>query len=339
MAGNALLTLSAEEALTLCEKALAAAGAGPDQAAPTARALVAAERDGQKGHGLSRIPTYAEQLRTGKVDGGATPSVETPRPGVVVVDAAHGFAYPAIEKMIEVLPAIANAQGVALGAIRRSHHFGQAGAHVERLAEAGVMTLLLGNSPSAMAFWGGARPMLGTNPIAFAAPVPDGPPLVIDLALSVAARGKIVAANKNGEAIPEGWALDVAGQPTTDAAAALKGSMAPMGGAKGATLAMMVEIFAAALVGAHFGWEASSFLGGDGPPPNVGQVMIAISPTAANGDTYAERMATFLDAVHAEEGVRLPGTKRLKNRALVETDGLSVQKALLEEIKTLAGVV
>src|SRR5690606_2376488 len=130
-----------------------------------------------------------------------------------------------------------------------------------------LVALMVGNSPKAMAFWGGRKPMIGTNPIAFAAPMPDMPPLVIDLALSQVARGRIVSAKDAGKSIPEGWAVDSEGNPTTDPAAALAGSLLPVGGAKGAALALMVEILAAALTGSSFGFEASSLFEGEGPAP------------------------------------------------------------------------
>jgi (2R)-3-sulfolactate dehydrogenase (NADP+) len=208
---------------------------------------------------------------------------------------------------------------------------------VERLAEAGLVAFLFGNSPKAMAFWGGKAPMIGTNPIAFAAPLPGGPPLVIDLALSVAARGKVMAAKKNGERIPADWALDAEGRPTTDPAEALNGSMAPLGGAKGAALALMIEVIAAAVTGSSFGFEASSFLDGDGPPPDVGQVLTAINPGPLSNGQYYSRMAMLVEAIAAEAGPRMPGATRLKNRAAAESYGLQIAPALLAELRALAG--
>jgi len=330
--------LSLEEARSLVLDALAACGAAAGTAASVARALVAAGADGQVGHGLSRVPSYAAQLRAGKVDGRAVPSVERVAPAVLRVDAGFGFAFPAFDRVIEDLPSIARETGIALAAIVRSHHFGQAGAHCERLAEQGLVALVFGNTPKAIAPWGGRAPLLGTNPIAFAAPMAVGaPPLVIDLALSRVARGKILAAEKAGKSIPEGWALDKDGNPTGDSRAALAGTMVPIGEAKGAALALMVEVMSAALVGAHFGFEASSFLNADGPPPDVGQTVIAIDAAAVSGGAFAERMATLAAAFAAEPGVRLPGSRRLQARAEAARDGLSVPAPLLAEIKALAG--
>lgn len=335
MTGPIVLSLSAAEALA--KAALIANRTSPDNAAATARALVAAEADGQSGHGLSRVASYALHARFGKVDGFARPHAQQVASAVVRIDAAHGFAYPALDLAIESLPAIARITGVALAAICRSHHFGQAGAHVERLAQAGLAALMFGNTPKAMAMAGGKVPRLGTNPIAFAAPLPaNRAPLVIDLALSIAARGKIVAAQKRGEPIPGDWANDAHGQPTTDASAALAGTLSAMGGAKGAALALMVEVIAAALTGSAFGWEASSMFDDRGGPPNVGQVLIAFDPQRLAGGAFDERMGALLDAVAQEPGVRLPGERRLAARARAASEGLQIAPQLHAEIAALA---
>jgi len=237
-------TIAIEDAQTLVANALIASGCTPGNALSVAQALIAAEIDGQAGHGLSRVGSYCAQVKAGKVDGAATPTVERPRPGWVTVDAGHGFAFPAFELAIDAISAAAAETGIAAATIARSHHCGQAGRHVERLADRGCVGLLFANTPEAMAPWGGSKPLFGTNPIAFAAPRRGEASLVIDLSLSVVARGKVMAASKRGEAIPEGWALDADGNPTTDPKAALGGSMVPMGEAKGAALALMVEVMA-----------------------------------------------------------------------------------------------
>jgi len=208
---------------------------------------------------------------------------------------------------------------------------------VERLADRGCVGMLFANTPEAMAPWGGSKPLFGTNPIAFAAPRRGEASLVIDLSLSVVARGKVMAANKRGEAIPEGWALDADGNPTTDPAAALAGSMVPMGDAKGAALALMVEVMAAALTGGRFGFEATSFLNDEGGPPDVGQFLLAIDIRATAGEGFLDRMAVLTDAMMAQDGVRLPGSSRLGRREAAVRDGVTVGEAVLAEIHALAG--
>lgn len=327
-------TLTIAEAEALLTRAFEASGVSPANALAVARALVAAEVDGQGGHGLARVAAYSAQARSRKVDGHATPVLTRPAPGRLHIDACHGFAYPALDLAIDALAPAAREAGVALVTITRSHHCGQLGAHVERLAEKGLIALMVANAPKAMAPWGGKQPLFGTNPIAFAAPRREAAPLVIDLSLSRVARGKVMAAAKRGEAIPEGWALDPDGTPTTDPEAALKGTMAPAGGSKGAALALMVEILAATLTGAHHSFEASSFFDAEGPPPGTGQTLLALDPSSG----FAERLEVLLAAVLAEDGTRLPGTRRLEARATAAREGIAVAPHLMQDIqKALAG--
>jgi (2R)-3-sulfolactate dehydrogenase (NADP+) len=234
---------------------------------------------------------------------------------------------------------MAAASGLAAAGFTRSHHFGVAGRHVERLAEAGLVALAFGNTPKAMAPWGGTQPLYGTNPIAFAVPNRSKPPIVVDMALSQVARGKILTAAQKGEAIPAGWAVDEHGASTTDAAAALKGALQPIGGAKGAALALMVEVLAVALTGARFGFEASSFFDADGPPPGVGQFLIVIDPGAFGGaDMFADRMAVLAGMIEGDGDARLPGSRRIALREKAAREGVTVDSKLLAEVRALAGV-
>ena len=326
-------TLTLAQAEDLVISTLTRCRTRADNAASVARALVVCEADGLKGHGLSRLPSYAAQAKVGKVDGFAVPVVTHPRPAIVAVDAAHGFAFPAIEAALSALPPVVRAQGVAAAPIRRSHHCGAVGHPVEKLAEAGLAALMFANTPGAIAPWGGSKPLFGTNPIAFACPRPGHAPVVIDLSLSKVARGNIMAAKQRGEAIPPGWALDQAGQPTTDPDAALRGTMLPLGDAKGTALALMVELLAAGLTGANFAAEASSFLDAQGPPPGTGQLIIAFDPAALGGEHTLTRFAELAAMVEAEPGARLPGSRRLAARRKAASEGLTVSDALLAEIE------
>jgi len=329
--------LTKDEAEALIAHALEASDVSPDNARCVARALVAAEIDGQAGHGFSRVAAYAAQARSGKVDGCAVPQITRSGTALIAVDARNGFAFPAVAAAIDELARIAPETGIAAAAIRRSHHCGQLGAHVEALAERGFAALMVANTPKAMAPWGGASALFGTNPIAFAAPRKEAPPLVIDLSLSKVARGKVMAAAKAGRPIPEGWALDAEGRPTTDPAAALTGTMIPAGEAKGAALALIVEILAATLTGANHSNEASSFFDADGPPPGVGQLLIAFDPGCLPGAAFSDRIETLLAAITAEEGARLPGTRRLAAREAAAWDGIAVPAHLVDEIEALVG--
>jgi (2R)-3-sulfolactate dehydrogenase (NADP+) len=328
--------LSIVEAEALVTDALVRCRTGEANARSVARALVAAEADGLKGHGLSRVQTYAAQAKAGKVDGHATPTATRPKPGIVAVDAAHGFAYPALDLAVSQLPEAARGQGIAAAAIRRSHHAGAAGHPVERLAEDGLVAIIFANTPAAIAPWGGSVGVFGTNPIAFACPLPGRAPVVVDLSLSKVARGNILAAKQKGERIPEGWALDAAGQPTTDPDAALQGTMLPLGDAKGTALALMVELLAAGLTGANFAADASSFLDAKGPPPGTGQLILAFAPESFGGEGALAHFARLAEAIEAQPGARLPGSRRLALREKIAQAGLSVGDALLADIRALA---
>jgi len=330
------VTLTLAELAELARRALMAADTSQDNARCVADALVAAEADGHIGHGASRIPSYAAQARSGKVDGHAVPEARRTALAVVRIDAKGGFACPALTLAAEHLRDMVRETGLAAASVHHSHHAGAAGYHVEKLASQGLIGLLLSNTPEAIAPWGGKTGVYGNNPIDFAAPRANDAPLVVDMSIGLVARGKIMVAAREGQPIPEGWALDTAGRPTTDAKAALEGTLTPIGGAKGAALAMVVEILAAALSGARFGFEASSFFTAEGPPPGVGQILMAFDPEAFSGGAFAERLESLIAAILAQPGVRLPGTRRLAAREEAAREGIRLSQGLVDEIRALA---
>lgn len=305
-------------------------------AASVAKGLVAAEAAGQTSHGLRRVVAYVSQVRTGKVRGEAVPDVTRPRPAFLCIDAHHGFAFPALDLCVEHLVPLAREQGIAAAAIHRSHHAGVLALTVERLAEQGLMALMFANAPASMAPWGGKRALFGTNPIAFALPVPQQEPIVIDLALSKVARGKVMEAQQKGAPIPDDWALDPDGAPTTDANLALKGTMAPAGGAKGAALALMVEVLSASLTGANYSFEASSLFDDKGAPPALGHFIIAIDPQASAGSRVESRIALLAEEMIREEGVRLPGRRGQSLRAKAMAEGLDIDNTVMRSIEDLS---
>ena len=330
-------TISLVEAERLAGGALEHAGTAPAAAASVAAALVRAEADGLSSHGLARIPAYCAQVRSGKVVGAAVPQLVPLGPSGARVDARYGFAFPALDLAIGAGIERAAATCAATVAVTSSHHFGVAGHHVERIAERGLIGLIMGNSPGGIAPWGGRRALFGTNPIAFACPRRDAAPLVIDVSLAKVARGKVMLAAQRGEPIPADWALDADGRPTTDAQAALAGTMLPLGDAKGAALALMVEILAAALTGANLASEASSFFDDRGPPPGVGQCLIVIDPAPFSEGRFLDRLEVLLGAIEDEPGARLPGARRLALRHKAAAEGIAVPPALLDQLRALAG--
>jgi len=330
------LQITEKDAWNLAFKALSNNQTSVDNAKEVADALINAEFDGQAGHGLSRIPSYIEQLNAGKVKGNVEPSLLSSKGSVIRVDANNGFAFPAISLAISEITVTCKKYGIAAVSISRSHHFGQAGRHVERLAEQGLIGLMFGNTPKAIPPWGGTQALFGTNPIAFASPRDSAVPLVIDMSLSKVARGKVMVANQLNEKIPEDWAIDKDGKPTTDAKKALEGAMLPIGDAKGSALALMVEVLAAGLTGSNFGFEASSFLNAEGDAPGVGQLIIAIDPSFFSGESFGERTETIVGAILEQPGTRLPGDKRIEKRKVREkSEMITISKDLYEKIELL----
>jgi len=322
-----------QELTAIAQQALARAGANEVMAAATARALVAAEAQGLSSHGLGRVPQYALHLRNGRADGSAIPAIARAKGATVLVDAKSGLAFPACALAVSEAVRLAEIFGVAFAGVTNSHHFGVAAYHLAPVAAAGMVGLAFGNSPAAMPPAGGRRPLFGTNPIAAIFPRRARAPLSVDLSLSEAARGKVMVAARKGEAIPPGWALDRDGRPTTDAKAALDGSMLPMGGAKGAMLALVVELLACALTGAAFGYEADSFFVDAGNTPRLGQAFLVIDPDALAGRAgYLDRVEALVTEMLDDPGVRLPGSRRDALAAAAARNGIDIAQGLADDL-------
>ncbi len=314
---------------------LRAAGASPMMAASTARALTLAEAQGMASHGLSRVLQYTAHLRNGRVVGAAQARVARRKGGALLIDAGEGLAFPACELAVAEAVAAAREQGVAFAGVINSHHCGVVVDYLRVAAAAGMVGLGFSNSPAAMPAAGGRHPIFGTNPVAAVFPRRDADPLLIDLSLSEVARGKVMVAARNGEPIPLGWALDAQGQPTTDAKAALSGSMLPIGAVsspKGAMLALIVELLVTALIGANFGFEASSFFVDEGNRPHLGQVFVVVDPGAlAGADHYLDRVEVLIGEMLKDDAVRLPGARREALRQRAQAEGIEVADALLAQ--------
>lgn len=329
--------LRLEEIRDLAFHALTKSRTSEANAGPVAQSLAAAEADGIPSHGLLRLPTYCEHARVGKVDGMAEPAWRQAGPAAIVVDAMNGFAHPAIEIALQRLVRAAREQAVAAVAVCRSYNSGVMGHHVELLAEAGLVALAFANAPAVIAPWGGRKPVFGTNPIAFAAPRAKGPPLVVDQASSVVARGQVLLHAQRGEPIPSGWAMDAQGQPTTDPRAVLDGgSMAPAGSYKGVSIALIVEVFAAALAGPLYSFEAGSLTIDDGKPAGVGQFFVALDPARFAGAGFADRIDALCEAMLRDPNVRLPGARRYAVREAARIGGVEIDEKLHGWVKALA---
>ncbi len=340
--------LSLQDANNLVAKLLAMAGASDPMAAATAHALVRAEAQGLASHGLSRVPQYATHLRNGRANGRAIATVVKRKGAAVLIDAQQGLAFPACALAVSTAIEVAREFGVCFVGVCNSHHAGVIVDHLRPAAAAGMVGLGFANSPAAMPTAGGKHAIFGTNPIAAVFPRKAAEPLMIDLSLSEVARGKLMVAAKEGKSIPLGWALDKDGQPTTDPQAGLEGSMLPLGtgdssvaGAlsspKGSMLALVVELLVTAVIGAQFGFEASSFFVDAGNAPRIGQAFIVIDPGALAGqDVYYERMETIIAEMFLDEGVRLAGARRLALERKAAVDGVQIPDALKAQLDTMA---
>src|ERR1041385_4517890 len=258
--------------LQLAETALRRAGANDRMAEAAARHLVRAEKQGLPTHGMSRVPFYCGMLRRGRADGKAEPRMQAERAGACLIDNADGLPYVSVRWAVEEAIQRARGNGIAFAGITNSAHVGVLGIHLLPVGAAGMVGFAFTNSPAAIPAWGGKKALFGTDPVAGIFPRKNQEPIAVALAMTTVVRGKIMMAMKKGERIPEGWALDRDGRPTTDPKEAIeRGSLFPIGGAKGAMLALMFELICAALTGAASGPEADSFFSDEGNKPRIGQ--------------------------------------------------------------------
>ena len=328
--------LNREEIEQVAIKALMNSGASETAASALAKGVAAAEMDGIASHGLVYVPIYCEHLTCGKVNPNAKVVVDHAAPSAIVVDADSGFAHPAIDAGFDLLIASAKKNGCAAMSIRNSYNCGVLGFHSERIAQAGMTGLGFTNAPASIMPVGGNKSIIGTNP--FSVAVPDGKggvAFVLDQSASVVAKSEIKMHAQAGKSIPEGWAYDADGNPTTDADAAMKGSMAPVGGYKGFGAGLLVEVFAAVMSGATLSQDASPFAGTAGGPPRTGQFFFAASPDVFSPDVFGDRIQTLTSSIGAQEGAHLSGSERVVARAEHEANGVEVSVALLEKIQAI----
>jgi delta1-piperideine-2-carboxylate reductase len=328
--------LKLDEVHSLATEVLVANGASDANATAIAGTVTAAEGDGCPSHGLFRLPGYVASLRSGRADGRAVPAVEDAAPGVVRVDAGNGFAPPALLAGRQPLIEKVRAQGIAILGIRNSLHFAALWPDVEPLAEQGLIAIAVVNSRSFLPPWDGRQALYGTNPMAFACPRAEGPPMVWDQASSALARGEIMIAARDGHALPAGVGCDSEGRPTTDPKAILEGgTQLPFGGYKGASIALMVELLAAGLTGGRFGFESEEEHNDDGGPSNAGECIIAVDPARVAGDSFAARAEGLFQRILGDGEARLPGDRRHAARARTRTEGIELPDALYDKIMAL----
>ncbi|MEM6985925.1 MAG: Ldh family oxidoreductase [Pseudomonadota bacterium] len=315
----------------LATKALQGQGFSVAQADAIADTITAAERDGCTSHGLFRVPFYVNALGNPGTDARAEPTLDWPAPGLVRVDAANGFCPLALKLGLPALRDTAREQGIAALAINNTYNIAALWPEVESLADDGLVAMAFTAANAFVAPAGGTKPLYGTNPMAFAWPRANQPPLVFDQASSVSARGEIQLHLRDGKPIPEGWAIDANGKPTTDPEAALAGAQLPFGGHKGASIALMVELLAGAMIGDLFSFESTERDTHKTGAPFGGEFLLAIDPSRFGTGSLAARQAhaeTLFARILEQPGTRLPGDRRRRARIETQAEGITVPEAL-----------
>ncbi|MCQ2006139.1 Ldh family oxidoreductase [Rhizobium sp. NRK18] len=326
--------ISYDALLSRIETIFERAGVRRESAEAVARVIAAGERDHCKSHGIYRIEGCLRVIAAGKVEPLAVPEIHDTGKSIIEVDARGGFSNPAFYAARDALVERARANGLAALVIRDCLHFSALWHDVEALAEDGLASLSMCPSYSFVAPAGGKEPLLGTNPIAFGWPRPGEHPYVFDFATSVAARGEIELHRRAGTPIPEGWAVDRDGNPTTDPEAALDGAMLTFGGHKGSAISTMVELLSGAMLGEFMSKEALDFMGGTALLPRHGALVLALDPqtfAARSGRdpiTEGEKLLTAIGA----QGARLPSQRRFEARRKAMQDGITLSDAEMAQL-------
>jgi len=338
------IVLPEPQLLELAGRALAAGGMRDDEAQKTARVLVLADMFGVRTHGISRIPQYLDRVKIGGINVRADIAVARVAPGLAMVDGQNGIG-PLIG-MVGLEAAMEGAKSAGIGAafVRGSNHFGPIVPYAFLAAQQGFASIIASNATTTIAPWGGRDTRVGNNPLGIGMPNPGGDPVILDMAMSVAARAKIRNLMQKGEPMPEGWAADRDGKPTTDPRAGLDGFLLPVGGHKGYGLAVMVDLLAGLLSGAAFLTHVQAWDKNPGVAQNLGHVFILIDTARLASTAWLhEQMEDFQSilrdtpAADPKAPVMLPGEREMQAYARARRDGVSVSAADLDAVKKIAG--
>ncbi|MBM3519956.1 MAG: Ldh family oxidoreductase [Alphaproteobacteria bacterium] len=335
--GDEVLRLTPRAARSLIFTALTGAGTSSANAGYFSDAILDTELSGLEGHGFYWLQFYCEHVRSGKVKGKAKPKVKSISPVSFRVDAGSGFAHPAIEAGFAKLIPAAKRLGIAGMAVHNSYNAATLGFHTGFLARHGLVAFGFTNSPPALAPVGGRKPLLGTNPMSFAVPGRKGRiAFLVDQSSSAVAWTAVKRAAEAGRKIPLGWALDRNGVPTTDPAKGLAGSMAPSGGYKGFGQGLIVEVMCAAMTGSNLGTQMGSFSENDGKSVDNGQFFVAIDPRKFSGGQFDRQVKALMASITAQKGARLPNARREANQKRLKREGLPIDRALYDRLKSFA---
>jgi delta1-piperideine-2-carboxylate reductase len=332
-------TISYSDLTELLRQIFLRHGTSAEVAGVLAENCASAERDGSHSHGIFRIKGYLSSLASEWVNGRAVPTVEDVGAGFVRVDAAGGFAQPALHAAKGLLIEKTRSAGIAILAIRNSHHFAALWPDVEPFAQEGLVALSVVNSMTCVVPHDAQKPLFGTNPIAFAAPRAGGEPIVFDMATSAMAHGDVQIAAREGRLLPPGMGVDRDGEPTEDPKAILDGgALLPFGGYKGSALSMMVELLSAALTGGHFSFEFDMSSKPGAQTPWTGQTIIVIDPDKGSGQAFAQRSEELVRQMHGVGQQRMPGDRRYQQREKSLSHGIVLRTDDLLRLKAQANV-
>ena len=329
------ISLSLEDIYKLANKTLLTNGCDEETSNILSDLIMKAERDGSLSHGLFRLPAYVAGLKSGKINGKNRPKVSKITPSVVKVDGNNCLAPMVLNKSLPELIKAAKENGVAVLSITNSHHMAAMWPETEAIAEEGLVAFACTSYKPAVAPAGSIKPLFGTNPISFAWPRKNKPPVVYDMATASMAMGEVQVAKREGHKVPLGTGLTKEGKDTTDPAEIADGGvLLPFGGYKGSGIAMMVELLAGALVGDNFSYETAEKDNNDGGPPSGGEFILAISPDKLSQNNWDEHSSKFFEKMKAMGDVRLPGERRHKNR--LDKGPRHINEDLVNKIKSLS---
>jgi len=331
----ATVPLSLEDIYNLANKTLLANGCDEETSNILSDLIMKAERDGSLSHGLFRLPAYVAGLKSGKINGKNRPKVSKITPSVVKVDGNNCLAPMVLNKSLPELIKAAQENGVAVLSITNSHHMAAMWPETEAIAEEGLVAFACTSYKPAVAPAGSIKPLFGTNPISFAWPRKNKPPVVYDMATASMAMGEVQVAKREGHKVPLGTGLTKDGKDTTDPAEIADGGvLLPFGGYKGSGIAMMVELLAGALVGDNFSYETAENDNNDGGPPSGGEFILAISPDKLSNSDWDTHSSKFFEKMKSMGDVRLPGERRHKNR--LDKGPRHINEDLVNKIKSLS---
>ncbi|MEM2878469.1 MAG: Ldh family oxidoreductase [Candidatus Hadarchaeales archaeon] len=335
------MKLTCDEEKRIISKLLTAAGSNAEEAEAVAEVLTEGDLRGFSSHGILRLPYILRAMKRGTIIGNAKVRVVRETPAAALLDGGHGLGHYVAKRGMEIAIEKARKHGIGATGIFNTNHFGIAGYYAEMAIKEGMAGIIATTTDALVHPWGGVEPLLGTNALAIG--LPTEPPTLLDMAMSVAARGKLVDAMKKGERIPEGWAIDSQGRPTTDPAEGLKGALTPFGGPKGYALAFVLELLAGPMVGAAAGRDVVGTLEPKEGFSTKGDFMIAIDPAAfVPMDEFRSRSRKFIEDIKSSKKapgfgeIMIPGEPETRAREKNLREGINIADSVWADLETIA---